>query len=578
MTIEFILSMMIYCNFDSLQTEFSKTYRMYDGKMHCNFYFLGKNLKISVSTFGTYFFHNGDITKLYHGIGEKLAFPTYGIGEKHGLTMDVDRDVCIYSPLSTTTALEVALNFTNFNEGLIVEFGPTLKTSPKFLEMSWLSDFAYEHEYLFIQSTDPIHINNITDVKHNIEYNIMLQSLRNIEKIVTCDGDFKFGSDVFLKKSLEIAIIYDQLSRSISQCKEFSSLTDYARQMCHVYFQQVSFVNLDFSTLKQKCIGLYECLFDVKKKTVDFSVLNCLFPKLKTIYIFQANINDNIMDDVLKILSCKHLFKSLKEIRFGVNNNCRHCIMDLISTKEASFRKINVYLSTSMRYHTLHVHKCNMQTFVEHVIGCFGTEYFIDDNKEIDELTQRLITAQLIRCKDQNFPHNEEQMIFNEYCKKVTHIQVNLGHVASNKQQCLHSLFYRLKYGWINLELINLLFTNITNIHISKVHLCSYILDDILFHLRNAETNIYQIKLTPTNINAIAKVISTYRKQFDSIGYWLANREFDKYKDLNKIIYEEEAYRLCIGWDVLFIKKLTDEDRRDMLNFEIDAYRKDFLQ
>eukprot|EP01084_Bolivina_argentea_P281849 482333_1 len=41
-----VLSVMIYCNYDILQYEFSKTYREYNGKKHNQFYWLGKFLKI----------------------------------------------------------------------------------------------------------------------------------------------------------------------------------------------------------------------------------------------------------------------------------------------------------------------------------------------------------------------------------------------------------------------------------------------------------------------------------------------------------------------------------------------------
>eukprot|EP01084_Bolivina_argentea_P000095 172_1 len=46
--IEYLLSLLFYCNFTLLQYEFSKTYRHNEGKDHNNFYYLGKYLKISV--------------------------------------------------------------------------------------------------------------------------------------------------------------------------------------------------------------------------------------------------------------------------------------------------------------------------------------------------------------------------------------------------------------------------------------------------------------------------------------------------------------------------------------------------
>eukprot|EP01084_Bolivina_argentea_P177183 306452_1 len=53
LSVEHLLSLMIYTNYDQLQYAFSKTYRDNEGKEHCNFFYLGMFLKISVNTFGT---------------------------------------------------------------------------------------------------------------------------------------------------------------------------------------------------------------------------------------------------------------------------------------------------------------------------------------------------------------------------------------------------------------------------------------------------------------------------------------------------------------------------------------------
>eukprot|EP01084_Bolivina_argentea_P230748 389277_1 len=52
-TLQNVVSLMIYCNFDTLQYFFSKTYRDNQGTQHANFYHLGKYLKISIRKFGS---------------------------------------------------------------------------------------------------------------------------------------------------------------------------------------------------------------------------------------------------------------------------------------------------------------------------------------------------------------------------------------------------------------------------------------------------------------------------------------------------------------------------------------------
>eukprot|EP01084_Bolivina_argentea_P138368 243612_1 len=116
LTIQDILSVMLYCNFTVLQYEFSKTYRMIkinesknDIKLrHENFYWLGKLLKECVNWFGQRPIYE-EANKLYHGIGEELDFP---------VTAEGFRGIKMYGPISTSCSLHAALNFTNNNIGL----------------------------------------------------------------------------------------------------------------------------------------------------------------------------------------------------------------------------------------------------------------------------------------------------------------------------------------------------------------------------------------------------------------------------------------------------------------------------
>eukprot|EP01084_Bolivina_argentea_P312007 540134_1 len=112
-SVEHILSLMIYCNYTELQCEFSKTFRENNGHKHNNFFWLGKNLKISVHKFGSQIrlddkIQNGPlwmlyiseerkqaiaagevprkISAFYHGINKRLSMPEYvgGFGYEMG--------------------------------------------------------------------------------------------------------------------------------------------------------------------------------------------------------------------------------------------------------------------------------------------------------------------------------------------------------------------------------------------------------------------------------------------------------------------------------------------------------------
>eukprot|EP01084_Bolivina_argentea_P297970 513420_1 len=198
--VQYVLALMIYCNFDKLQNEFSKTYRENNGTKHGNFYHLGRYLKIAINVFGTKIKEN-DTQKFYHGIGERLVFPYYiGNSTTNGggatiwdlyhneHTVDAIR---INSPLSTSSQLTVATNFTNNNHGLIIQFTDAMEYA-KYFSVSWLSDYGNESEYLFIQQDyhGALSIGNIIDVQMGTEYDSILDALRIIhQSINTCNDD-----------------------------------------------------------------------------------------------------------------------------------------------------------------------------------------------------------------------------------------------------------------------------------------------------------------------------------------------------------------------------------------------------
>eukprot|EP01084_Bolivina_argentea_P311826 539809_1 len=112
MTLQHILSLLIYCNYTQLQYEFSKTYRMYEGRKHKHYYYLGKYLKMSCNTFGEFAMsaYKGYEHTFYHGVSQKLLFHRY------------IHTPGINAPLSTSLSFEVAVNFANSNNGLIIHF------------------------------------------------------------------------------------------------------------------------------------------------------------------------------------------------------------------------------------------------------------------------------------------------------------------------------------------------------------------------------------------------------------------------------------------------------------------------
>eukprot|EP01084_Bolivina_argentea_P046537 85711_1 len=167
-SIQHIVSLMVYCNFTKLQYCFSKTYRDDAYQNHSNFYFMGKYLKQAVNEFGTKI-SAGTVKTFYHGITEKLLFP-----KCIGFCSNINHAIYINAPLSTSCSFAVAVNFCNNNNGLAIEFNaPKNKSTVKYFPCAWLSDYANESEYLFIQNAEPLQIHHIVDA------DLLLQTQQN---------------------------------------------------------------------------------------------------------------------------------------------------------------------------------------------------------------------------------------------------------------------------------------------------------------------------------------------------------------------------------------------------------------
>ena len=96
---------------------------------HKEYYHLGKYLKEAVHRYGK-LVHRKCVEKFYHGISKQLMFPRYENG------------IDIKGPLSTSTFIQVAYNFTNRDEGLIVTFlGRPIGIQNRYFPCSWLSDY-----------------------------------------------------------------------------------------------------------------------------------------------------------------------------------------------------------------------------------------------------------------------------------------------------------------------------------------------------------------------------------------------------------------------------------------------------
>eukprot|EP01084_Bolivina_argentea_P318771 552900_1 len=173
-----LLSLMIYCNFDVIQYEFSKTYRTITHhetmqsiqQRHSYFYHLGYHLTHCVHALGETLYkgYENVSIQLYCGITQQVLFPSIGFTQ-------------IYGPLSTTSSFAVACSFAQ--NGLVVEFGydtgdDVNYSSAKRFSCSWLSDYPSEQEYLFIQNGDGLYFQNIYDISTGYVFSYIMKAIQ----------------------------------------------------------------------------------------------------------------------------------------------------------------------------------------------------------------------------------------------------------------------------------------------------------------------------------------------------------------------------------------------------------------
>eukprot|EP01084_Bolivina_argentea_P184443 318098_1 len=280
-TLEHILSVLIYCNYDVLQHEFSKTYRaIYKNeskqsiiKRHSEFYFLGKYLKEAVYRLGIDI-NKGNVKCFYHGISEHLIFP-------------LGRWDAIYVPLSTSSQIEVAVNFTG-NNGLIVEFVRNFGPNSN-LSVSWCSDYGNESEHLFVQNNGSLRFDNIIDTGIGYEFRDILGGINSLNHLYGLKEEYDERKD-------NVAI---NLVKHETGMEEWKDLHIYAQRLFHEYCTNIGSVYIDWKDILSE-YPLFQGLLSSKKYDgLNIGLLNVLYPNLNKIEINCMQICPSLFGDIL---------------------------------------------------------------------------------------------------------------------------------------------------------------------------------------------------------------------------------------------------------------------------------------
>eukprot|EP01084_Bolivina_argentea_P116119 206380_1 len=410
-----LLALIVYCNFDTLQHLFSKTYRE-DEHKHQQFYHWGKHLKIAVHGFG-YTILKGNKNKLksigkgtvdekklkipkkfYHGISEVVTFPAY-----------VNK-VSIRCPLSTSTSYEVAFNFTNDGNGLILEFGDFdaySASSPKYFSANWLSDFTAESECLFIQNSDnhKLSINEITDAQFGYAYGDILVVMKII------DIAFGFHMHKYVtnanKKKLVERIVEHQLSIKHDSYNEFLSLSEYARKMISGYCKTKTSMTINATSEEIKQHLFLDTIFQFSG-LVQISLVKCLFPNVKNVRL--TNVKSSNIDGIIKAMVESSCLKSVDCISIHSVDRINNVVAVIHKyTWSYALAKYNLVIYGNYQY--IHVERRGEISFAMFMVRNMGQWYF--------EETRNILQNYKMLWNDENKVNSEWLRVFKSLDDRV---------------------------------------------------------------------------------------------------------------------------------------------------------------
>eukprot|EP01084_Bolivina_argentea_P031875 58978_1 len=255
---------------------------------------------MSIHEFGTAIQHSC-VKHFYHGIGEQLILPSF-------IT-----NVRIYGPLSTTSSIAVATNFANSEHGLIIDFGQHRAGIVKYFSVSWLSDYANESEYLFIQNQWWLQVNNIIDARLGFEYHPILKALNIMEEIT--NGAVAVNCDPYMQLLLK-KILHHQLSYKLPHYDSFKSLTQYGKRLIDTYCKNKHNIKINYAN--RHC---YEFLADILfcVQWIKMDLINILFPNMTLIQVENIELCPFIFYSTLNYLKVQDNDFSLRRIVIKAN-------------------------------------------------------------------------------------------------------------------------------------------------------------------------------------------------------------------------------------------------------------------
>eukprot|EP01084_Bolivina_argentea_P015295 28591_1 len=351
MTLSHLVAQMVYCNYDTLQSKFSETYRLSTElssttetyclsinetyaslkHRHSEYHFMGKLLRENVECFGMSMYDcDGVRVRLYHGLDQIFTFSTVA--------------PYIKGPMSSTTDYAVAVNFAG-HAGMVLEIG----VDSEYWRVKWkqsqsdhddriacfdcrfLSDYVNEQEIFTIGGLYQSQFNTIIMVESAINYVYYIKGLKQMTYCMIDIYDYDMMPNSTMRHSAngnllsgradhEEQMVWRLLSHELHRyyptgrhCYEFRGCPQYFRQILHNHCLNVRTIRFKNRRCDVRLLFLVYCydygwinlnklltvfpnteriLYDAQEKNLSFLTNVSIYHS--TLSYIQNNIHSNI--------------------------------------------------------------------------------------------------------------------------------------------------------------------------------------------------------------------------------------------------------------------------------------------
>eukprot|EP01084_Bolivina_argentea_P064295 117284_1 len=336
--IRHVLSLVIYTDLSAFCTIFRKTYRSINAdetvqeiaKRHIEFYYYARNLWEAIEFFGEYMDENLNV---YHGLKTKMLFRKF---RTH-----------FNQPISTTTSLKAANEFSN-SGGVILslksgaKYYNKLKQKPKFLSVSWLSDYPGEKELLFYGAA--FEINNIIEVKRNMtKHTTELKIFNTFQKLIENQTiDWTDKQHMMHMEALSTLIICQQHKENKSK----NNITTYGQQLFHHFCKYVSQVCIkNFESLPAELRkALFNDCGNVKQYQLSLIPFIKLFPNLRELIFNELDLQQMTS----KFSSGEFVHVVLKTIKYANDSHNEKLEKIEFKSEQKTYHKENAALKDAI--------------------------------------------------------------------------------------------------------------------------------------------------------------------------------------------------------------------------------------